>query len=61
MIPFFDFDPPLRFVIDCDDFNFNLSVFVKNADDGVQILEQILPFFTPDWTTTIKIISHHFF
>ena len=38
------------------DFNFNLSIFVKNADDGVQILEQILPFFTPDWTTTIKII-----
>jgi hypothetical protein len=38
------------------DFNFSLSVFVKNADDGVQILEQILPFFTPEWTTTIKII-----
>tara|TARA_E500000305_G_scaffold93517_1_gene82091 strand:- start:654 stop:1487 length:834 start_codon:yes stop_codon:yes gene_type:complete len=38
------------------DFNFNLSVFVKNADDGIQILEQILPFFTPDWTTTLKII-----
>ena len=38
------------------DFNFNLSIFVKNADDGVQILEQILPFFTPDWTTTVKII-----
>ena len=37
------------------DFNFNLSVFVKNADDGIQILEQILPFFTPDWTTTVKI------
>ena len=38
------------------DFNFNLSVFVKNADDGVQILEQILPFFTPDWTTSLKLI-----
>lgn len=38
------------------DFNFNLSIFVKNADDGVQILEQILPFFTPDWTSTINII-----
>ena len=38
------------------DFNFNLSVFVKNGDDGIQILEQILPFFTPDWTTTVKII-----
>ena len=39
------------------DFNFSLSVFVKNADDGVQILEQILPFFTPEWTTTLKIIA----
>ena len=38
------------------DFNFSLSVFVKNADDGVQILEQILPFFTPEWTTALKII-----
>ena len=38
------------------DFNFSLSVFVKNADDGVQILEQILPFFTPEWTSTLKII-----
>ena len=39
------------------DFNFNLSILVKNADDGVQILEQTLPFFTPDRTTTGKIIQ----
>jgi len=39
------------------DINIALSVFVKNADDGVQILEGILPFFTPEWTNTINLIS----
>jgi len=38
------------------DINIALSVFVKNADDGVQILEGILPFFTPEWTNTINLI-----
>lgn len=38
------------------DFNISLSIFVKNADDGVQILEQILPFFTPEWTNTVNLI-----
>jgi hypothetical protein len=38
------------------DINFQLSIFSKNADDGAQILEQILPFFTPEWTTTINVI-----
>jgi hypothetical protein len=36
---------------------FTLNVMVKNAEDGTKILEQILPYFTPDWTTTIKIID----
>ena len=39
------------------DIGMNLSIFVKNADDGTQILEQILPFFTPEWTTTVKLID----
>ena len=38
------------------DLNITLSIFVKNADDGTQILEQILPFFTPEWTTTVNLI-----
>ena len=38
------------------DLNFQLNIFSKNADDGAQILEQILPFFTPEWTTTINVI-----
>lgn len=37
-------------------FNFTLSVAVKNADDGTRILEQILPFFTPSWNTTVELI-----
>ena len=35
---------------------FTLSIFVKNADDGVQILEQILPFFTPEFTPTVNLL-----
>lgn len=34
-------------------FEFNLSVYVRNTEDGTQILEQILPFFTPDFTITV--------
>ena len=35
---------------------FKLSILVKNAEDGSKIVEQILPFFTPDWTTTVHLI-----
>lgn len=38
------------------DISFSLYVMVKNQDDGTQILEQILPFFTPEWTSTINLI-----
>lgn len=38
------------------DFNFILSIAVKNADDGTRILEQILPFFTPNWSSTVDLI-----
>lgn len=38
-------------------FNFTMSCGVKNAEDGAKILEQILPFFTPDWTATIRLID----
>jgi hypothetical protein len=38
------------------DINMSLSIFVKNADDGVQILEGILPFFTPEWTNSVRLI-----
>ncbi len=35
------------------DMNFSLYAMVKNAEDGVQIVEQIVPFFTPDFTVTM--------
>jgi len=38
------------------DFMFNLYVGTKNAEDGTRILEQILPFFTPEWTSTVQLI-----
>ena len=34
-------------------FDFTLSVMVKNSDDGTQILEQILPYFTPEYQVTM--------
>jgi hypothetical protein len=33
---------------------FSLSIMSKNSDDGLQILEQILPYFQPDYTVTIN-------
>jgi len=38
--------------------NFVLSIFVKNTEDGLRILEQILPYFTPEWTSTVELISN---
>jgi hypothetical protein len=35
------------------DVNFKLNVYVSNADDGLQIIEQILPYFQPDYTVTM--------
>ena len=32
---------------------FALSIMSKNSDDGLQILEQILPYFQPDYTVTM--------
>lgn len=37
-------------------FNFRLNVFVKNSEDGTKIVEQILPYFTPDWTVTANLV-----
>ena len=36
------------------DVGFELNVFVSNSDDGLQIVEQILPYFQPDYTLTIN-------
>jgi hypothetical protein len=34
--------------------NFTLYAMAKNSDDALQIVEQILPFFQPDYTLTIN-------
>lgn len=34
--------------------NFELNILSKTNEDAVQILEQILPFFTPQFTVTMK-------
>lgn len=39
------------------DLQFNLYAYVRNADDGAQILEQIVPYFGPEWTNSVRIIS----
>jgi hypothetical protein len=36
--------------------DFTMSIFVKNADDGTQILEQILPYFKPEWNTSVNLV-----
>ena len=37
--------------------DFELSIYVLNAEDGTQLIEQILPYFTPEWTNTMKLVD----
>lgn len=34
--------------------NFQLNVYAKNQDDALQVVEQIVPYFSPQYTLTIK-------
>jgi len=36
---------------------FNLSIYVRNIEDGWQIIEQIIPIFNPDYTLTLDLVS----
>jgi hypothetical protein len=36
--------------------DFELDLYVRNVEDGNQLVEQILPFFTPDYTVAINYI-----
>jgi hypothetical protein len=36
--------------------SFKAYIYAKNVEDGTKIIEQILPYFTPDWTTTCSLI-----
>jgi hypothetical protein len=37
------------------DVSFELNVFTATSDDGLQVIEQILPYFQPDYTVTMII------
>ena len=37
--------------------NFTLSILAKNADHALQILEQIIPYFQPEYTVSMKIVD----
>ncbi len=52
-------DPDLRsYVYNPVPYNiaFDLHIAVKSVKDGNQLLEQILPYFTPDWISTVEIL-----
>jgi hypothetical protein len=38
-------------------FDFTLSLYVRNVEDGTQIIEQILPYFSPDYTVTMNLVD----
>ena len=38
------------------DIDYSLYIYVRNIEDGTQIIEHILPFFTPDYTIKIDLI-----
>ena len=37
-------------------FDFALSAMVDNSEDGAQIFEQIVPFFTPEFTVSVNLV-----
>jgi hypothetical protein len=38
------------------DMQFEMSILVKNAEDGTRIVEQIVPYFTPDFTVSVNLV-----
>ena len=39
------------------DVNFELNVFTATSDDCLQVIEQILPYFQPEYTVTMKMVD----
>jgi hypothetical protein len=39
------------------DITFNLYIMTKSTEDSSRIVEQILPYFTPEWTVGAKLLS----
>ena len=38
--------------------DFSLYIMTKYAEDATKIVEQIIPFFKPEWTSTVKLIDN---
>lgn len=39
------------------DITFSVSILCKYSEDGSKIIEQILPYFKPEWTTHVKMLD----
>ena len=39
---------------------FRLDIMTKTMEDGLRIVEQILPYFTPEWTVSAKLLGTDF-
>ena len=37
-------------------FDFELYAYVRNIEDGAQLMEKILPYFTPDYTISVNLV-----
>jgi hypothetical protein len=37
-------------------FDFDLHLYVRNIEDGTQVIEHILPYFTPDYTIKLNLV-----
>lgn len=42
------------------DLGFKLEILAKTMEDGLRIVEQILPYFTPEWTVSAKLLGSDF-
>ena len=40
-------------------FNFNLNVYTRNLEENFQIMEQILPYFSPEFVVSVKMNDLH--
>jgi len=39
------------------DIDFSMSIMTKQTEDATRIVEQILPYFTPEWTISAQLLS----
>lgn len=39
------------------DIDFELNIIAKNTEDATRIVEQILPYFTPEWTISARLLE----